>query len=139
MHFLSGLQWKCVDTGRLSRLDHLSLMYTVGQFLLSISLLVDWMWRQFRRQLRRICAWRRDLGILCTSSPLHVSLLCRLLLLLLLIIIIIIIIIINIIIICILLLLLVVVVLLLLLLLVLLVLILSNVCPICHRLRCNYV
>ena len=61
--FISGLQWQCVDTGRLSLLDPLSLMYTVGQFLLSIQLLVYLMCRQFRWQLGRICAWRRALGI----------------------------------------------------------------------------
>ena len=63
VHFLSGLQWQFVDTGRLSLLDPLSLMYTVGQFLLSIQLLVYPMCRQFRWQFGRICAWRRVLVI----------------------------------------------------------------------------
>ena len=39
-HFLCGLQWQCVDTGRLSLLDSLSLMYTVGQVLLSVPLFI---------------------------------------------------------------------------------------------------
>ena len=78
VHFLSGLQWQCVDTGRLALLDHLSPMYTVGQFLLPIPLLVYPMCLQFRWQLGRICAWRRNLDTLSISSQLRVWLLSRL-------------------------------------------------------------
>ena len=72
VHFLTELKWQCVDTGILSLLDPLSLMQIVGQITVSCLFHVSADSMEIGTNMCRV------LGNLYISSPLHVSLLCRL-------------------------------------------------------------